>query len=85
MVIASPDEQKDQKAETIAQIQVEEIMFRYWIPIKLLTDRGVAFLSEVIGRITELFQIHKLNTSPYQPQTDGLVERFNQTLQISIN
>ena len=30
--------------------------------------------------IYELTGIHKLNTTAYYPQTDGLVERFHRTL-----
>ncbi|MGL4337186.1 MAG: RNase H-like domain-containing protein [Turicibacter sp.] len=70
----------DQKSETIAQIFVEHIVFRYGTPCKLLTDRGTNFTSDLFKAITELFQILKLTTSPYHPQTDGLVERFNGTL-----
>ena len=65
------------KAETIAKIFVEEIVFRYGVPRKLLTDRGTEFLSTLIKGVNDYFEILKLNTSPYHPQTDGLVERFN--------
>ena len=68
------------KANTIAKIFVEEIIFRYGVPKKLLTDRGTEFLSTLIKEINEYFGILKLNTTPYHPQTDGLVERFNYTL-----
>jgi len=68
------------KAETIARIFVEEIVFRYGVPRKLLTDRGTEFLSTLIKGVNDYFEILKLNTSPYHPQTDGLVERFNYTL-----
>ena len=61
---------RDQKADTIARIFVEEIVFRYGAPKKLLTDRGKNFLSNIIKEICELFKIMKLSTSPYRPQTD---------------
>lgn len=43
----------DQKAETIAQILVAKIIFRYGPPQKLLTDRGTNFLSDgwISGKI----------------------------------
>jgi hypothetical protein len=70
----------NQKTETVAQVFVEEIIFRYGTPMKLLTDQGSNFMSEFFKSVTEMFGITKLNTSPYHPQTDGLVERFNGTL-----
>ena len=70
----------DQKAETIAQIFVEQIIFRYGVPKKLITDQGTNFLSELLNAISKLFKIMRIHTSPYHPQTDGLVERFNRTL-----
>jgi len=75
----------NQKAETIAQIFVEEIICRYGVPKKLLTDRGTNFLSELMESISKIFKITRIYTSPYHPQTDGLVERFNQTLEKMIS
>ena len=37
-------------------------------------------MSDLVSHVCELLQIKKINTSGYHPQTDGLVERFHQTL-----
>jgi hypothetical protein len=71
---------EDQTADTIARILVEEIICRYGAPKQLLTDRGTNFMSEVMSKVTQIFRIHKINTSAYHPQTDGMVERFNSSL-----
>ena len=70
----------DQKAETVARVFVEKIIFNYGAPKKLITDQGTNFMSDLMKCICDIFDIIKLNTSPYHPQTDGLVERFNGTL-----
>lgn len=46
----------------------------------LLSDRGKAFLSKVLGDVLLTCNtIHK-TTSSYHPQTNGLMERFHRTL-----
>ncbi len=70
----------DEKADTIAQLIAEQIVCRHGAPIQLLSDRGANFLSNLVQAVCDLFDIRKVNTSPYRPQTDGLVERFNGTL-----
>ena len=48
--------------------------------MQLLSDRGGAFLSKLLLEIAALQGFHKVNTSAYHPQMDGLVKRFNRTL-----
>ena len=70
----------DQSAATIAKLFVEEIISRHGVPADILLDRGKALLSGLMKEVGLLLGFHKVNTSGYHPQTDGLVERFNQTL-----
>ena len=70
----------DQTAATIAKLLVEEIVSRHGVPLEVLSDTGRAFLSELMKEVQDLLGFHKVNTTAYHPQTDGLVERFNRTL-----
>ena len=70
----------DQTDLTIAQLLVESIFCRHGVPAELLSDRGRAFLSGLMQEVYQLMGIHKVSTTAYHPQTDGLVERFNHTL-----
>ncbi len=46
----------------------------------MLTDQGTNFMSRILTQVYQLLGIKRVRTTPYHPQTDGLVERFNQTL-----
>ena len=70
----------NQTAETIAHLLVNEIFCRHGAPEHLLSDRGANFLSELVQDVCKLLSIKKINTSGYNPQTVGLVEKFNSTL-----
>lgn len=68
------------EASVIACLLVDEIIAQHGAPRVLLSDRGSNFLSRLVAEVCKIFQIHKVSTSNYHPQTDGLVERFNSTL-----
>ena len=70
----------DQTALTIANLFVREVVCRHGVPSQLLSDRGAAFLSQLMAQVCEVLGVKKVNTTAYHPQTDGLVERFNRTL-----
>ena len=72
-VFAVPD-------QTVAHLLVEKVISRHGVPTEVLSDRGSAFLSKLMEGVYEVMGIHKVNTTAYHPQTDGLVERFNRTL-----
>lgn len=68
----------NQEATTVANKLVNEF-FRFSPPEQLHSDQGHNFESEVIAEVCKLLGIIKSRT-PYHPQSDGLVERFNKTL-----
>ena len=47
---------------------------------RLLSDRGANFMSSVINKMCKILSMKKLQTMPYHPQTNGLVERLHQTI-----
>ena len=49
-------------------------------PKELLSDQGKEFLNKTVSHLTKLIGIEHKITSSYHPRTNGLVERFNQTL-----
>ena len=70
----------NQEAETVAHKLVDEFFFRFSVPEQLHSDQGRQFESAIIKEVSRLLQINKTRTTPYHPQSDGLVERFNSTL-----
>src|SRR6266540_1251931 len=71
---------KEAMAKTVSKFIYEKIICEHGCPQVLQSDRGIHFVNRVIQDLSEKFRIkHRLST-PYHPQTNGLVERFNQTL-----
>jgi hypothetical protein len=70
----------NQEATTIANKLVNDMLLRFSPPEQLHSDQGRQFESTLIAEICKCLGIHKTRTTPYHPQSDGLVERFNRTL-----
>lgn len=71
---------KDQEAITIAKAFVDRIVSIFGIPLQLHTDQGSNFESTVFKQICNLLGIQKTRTTPLHPQSDGMVERGNRTI-----
>ena len=70
----------DQSSATVARLLVEEVVSRHGVPGEILSDRGRTFLSGLMKEVVTLLGYHKVNTTAYHTETDGLVERYNRTL-----
>ena len=57
-----------------------DLFAKFGIPKEILTDQGTNFTSQLLRELYGLIGVKAIKTTPYHPQTDGLVERFNQTL-----
>ena len=66
--------------KAVSKFIYQKIICEYGCPEVLQSDRGTHFVNRVIEDLTEKFRIKHRLSSPYHPQTNGLVERFNQTL-----
>ena len=71
---------KDTEALTIAKVFVNEFVCRFGVPDSLHTDQGRNVEAKVLKEVCQLLGVKKTRTTPYHPQSDGLVESFNRTL-----
>lgn len=71
--------QKANAAEVVDFIY-DEIICRHGCPKIILSDRGTHFRNQLVDTLLEKLQVKHYLSTPYHPQTNGLVERFNKTL-----
>ena len=71
---------KDQTARTAAKALRWGYFRLFGAPAYLLSDRGAAFTGHVIRDLCQLYGVQRLRTSSYHTQTNGQVEKMNQTL-----
>ena len=71
---------KDQTACTATETLRIGYFGLFGAPAYLVSDQGKAFMGHVITHLCELYGVQKLRTSPYHTQTNGQVERMNQTI-----
>jgi transposase InsO family protein len=64
----------------VANFIDEHIIFKHGAPLKILTDQGKVFASNLCKQIYSNHEIIHVRTSAYHPATNGLCERFNKTL-----
>ena len=71
---------EDQTARTAAETPRNGYFGLFSAPAYLVSDQGKAFTGHIITHLCDLYGVQKLRTSPYHAQTNGQVERMNQTV-----
>ena len=70
----------DQSASVIISAILGNFITIYGTPRTILTDQGKNFESLEFSEFCKLFRIHIIRTTSYRPQSNGLCEKFNQSL-----
>jgi len=71
---------KKATAKAVSKFIYQKIICEHKCPEVLQSDQDTHFVNRIIEDLTEKFRIKHRLFSPYHSQTNGLVERFNQTL-----
>jgi hypothetical protein len=71
---------QNKEAETVASAIFNHYYMIYGIPYEIQTDQGSEFTNDLLKRLNLRLSVGHNVTTPYYPQANGRVERFNQTL-----
>ena len=72
---------KSQDAKYVASKLVNRFISIFGVPLQLHTDLGSNFESKVFQEVCKLMGIDKTRTTVRRPQSDGMVERANRSIQ----
>ena len=75
----------EQSAATVAHLLATEVICRFGVPLQIHTDQGRNFESVLFKEVCRLLNIKKTWTTPLHPQSDGMVERLNRTLEAMLS
>ena len=74
----------DQSSSVIISAIIGNLITVYGTPRSILTDQCRNVESSKFLEFCHLFRIHKLQTTSYHPQSNGVCEKFNQTLKLGL-
>ena len=64
---------------------LKDFISRYGVPKEIQTDRGTNFTSRLFQRKVSEFGIKQVFSTPYHPQSQGVLERFYATLKNALS
>ena len=70
----------DMTTETVVNALVERWIAIYGVPERIHTDQGTQFESRLFQSLCAALHIEKSRTTPYHPQGNGKIERFNKSI-----
>ena len=76
---------KDISATSVIDAFTQGLIASFGIPAAITTDNGSQFSSAIWQQLLKVWGIKAHFTTPYHPQSNGLVERFHRRLKESLN
>ena len=70
----------DQSATTVVEKLIHSWILHYGVPLRIHSDQGRAFESEVVRLLCHHYGIKKSRSTAYHPAGNGQCERFNRSL-----
>lgn len=74
----------DMTAESVARSLLSHWIARFGVPTTITSDKGRQFESAVFTELATLIGTDHLTTTPYHPQSNGIIERWHRSLKASI-
>lgn len=74
----------DMSADTVARTFYATWIARFGCPHRITTDQGRQFEATLFRSLTDLLGIKRCRTTPYRPQTNGMIERLHRTIKAAI-
>lgn len=74
----------DITAETVAQAFYSGWISRFGCPSLITTDQGRQFESRLFLSLSQLLGVKRIRSSPYHPQSNGLIEEFHRPLKAAL-
>lgn len=75
---------QDQSSENVSQTLVQHYIKIFGIPSVIISDNGNSFTAASFTKLLNDLQIKHVKTTPYHPQTNGLLERQHRKVKDSI-
>ena len=75
----------NKETKTVAECVVTRWIHEYGEPEQIHTDQGGEFESHLMRDLLKLYGIHKSRTTPYHPEGNAQVERYNQTIAMMLS
>ena len=69
---------------SISKAVIDRVVCRYGLFERMVSDRGSVFVGTLAAHIYKALRIHRVVTTAYHPQSNGMIERFHSTLKTTL-
>lgn len=71
-------------ADTVVKALLAQWISRFGVPARITSDRGRQFESSIFAELLSTIGATHLRTTPYHPQSNGIIERWHRTFKAAI-